>query len=98
MVCQNLNRILAYNQKPNLQETEAMDVGVKSRDIDLSFSSPTKRKSKKKPEASPSSSSSSGNVTTPTQTASTSHLMTVKIVTGVALISVIIGIILGRKY
>ncbi|KAG2332815.1 hypothetical protein Bca52824_003995 [Brassica carinata] len=72
-----------------------MDVGIKSRDIDLSFSSPTKRKSKKKPEASPSSSS---NVTATTQTAFTSHLMTVKIMSGVALVSVIIGIILGKKY
>lgn len=72
-----------------------MEVGVKSRDIDLSFSSPTKRKSKKKSDA---SSSSSGNVVATTQTGSTSHLMTVKIITGVALVSVIIGIILGKKY
>ncbi|CAN8315704.1 unnamed protein product [Cochlearia groenlandica] len=63
----------------------------KLRDIDLSFSSPTKRKSKKKTDA-----SSSGNVVT-TQTASASHLMTMKIISGVALVSVIIGIILGKK-
>lgn len=87
-----------YDQKPYLQETEAAEVGVKSRDIDLSFSPPTKRKSKKKSEASPSSPSSSANVVTTTQTASTSHLMTITVVSGVALISVIIGIILGKKY
>ncbi|KAG2260311.1 hypothetical protein Bca52824_079605 [Brassica carinata] len=89
--------------KSNLQETETMgkgEVDVKSRDnIDFSFPTPKQRKSKEESDhASAShSSSSSGNVTT-TQKAETSHLMTLKIVLGVALVSVIIGIILGKKY
>ncbi|KAG7653156.1 hypothetical protein ISN44_As01g004540 [Arabidopsis suecica] len=89
----------AKSKKPNLQETESTgkgEVEVKSRGIDLSFSTPTQRKSKKNLDASPSHSPSSGNVTT--QKAETSHLMTLKIVLGVALVSVIIGIILGKNY
>ncbi|KAF8049756.1 hypothetical protein N665_2124s0009 [Sinapis alba] len=77
------------------KETETMgkgeEVEVKSRDIDFSFPTPKQRKSKEESDA-----SSSGNVTT--QKAETSHLMTLKIFLGVALVSVIIGIILGKKY
>ena len=39
----------------------------------------------------------SGNVTT-TKKAETSHFMTLKIVLGVAILSVIIGIVLGKNY
>lgn len=72
------------------------EVEVKSGDIDFSFPTSKQRKSKEESDASASHSSSSGNVTT--QIADTSHLMTLKIVLGVALVSVIIGIILGKKY
>ncbi|KAJ4895313.1 hypothetical protein Rs2_22107 [Raphanus sativus] len=81
------------------KETETMgkgEVEVKSGDIDFSFPTSKQRKSKEESDASASHSSSSGNVTT--QIADTSHLMTLKIVLGVALVSVIIGIILGKKY
>ncbi|ESQ36392.1 hypothetical protein EUTSA_v10006865mg [Eutrema salsugineum] len=81
------------------KETESMakeEIEVKSRDIGLSFSTPKQQKSKKMPDASPSLSSSSGNVTI--QKAETWHLMTLKTVLAVALVSVIIGIILGKKY
>ncbi|KAL1191442.1 hypothetical protein V5N11_034038 [Cardamine amara subsp. amara] len=70
------------------KETEYTGKGegeVKSRDTDISFS-----------DGSPSHSSSSGNVTI--QKTETSHLMTLRIVLGVALVSVLIGIILGKKY
>lgn len=89
--------------KSNLQETETMgkgEVEVKPRDIDFSFPTPKQRKSKEESDHASSashSSSSSGNVTT-TQKAETSHFMTLKIVLGVALVSVIIGVILGKKY
>ncbi|XP_010484892.1 PREDICTED: golgin subfamily A member 4-like [Camelina sativa] len=81
------------------KETESAgkeEVEVKSRDIDLSVSTPKQRKSKKNLDASLSHSSSSGHVMI--QTAETSHLMTLNIVLGVAIVSVILGIILGKKY
>lgn len=69
---------------------------VKSRDIGSTISTPSKRKSKKKLEATTAqTSSSSGNHA---QTAESSPLMTVKVILGVALVSVIIGIILGKQY
>ncbi|XP_010475221.1 PREDICTED: interaptin-like [Camelina sativa] len=81
------------------KETESTgkeEVEVKSRDIDLSVSTPNQRKSKKNLDVSPSPSCSSGHVMI--QKAETSHLMTLKIVLGVAIVSVIIGIIVGKKY
>ncbi|KAH7533609.1 hypothetical protein FEM48_Zijuj04G0149900 [Ziziphus jujuba var. spinosa] len=69
---------------------------VKSRDIGSTISTPSKRKSKKKLEATTAQASSSSG--TQTQTAEASHLMTVKVILGVALVSVIIGIILGKRY
>lgn len=84
--------MLCFYRNQTLQETETKakeEVEVKSRDIDLSFTTQKQR--------SPSHSSSSGNVTT-TQKAGTSHLMTLKIVLGVAILSVIIGILLGKNY
>ncbi|CAH8251238.1 unnamed protein product [Arabidopsis lyrata] len=87
---------LADAKSKETESTGKGEVEVKSRGIDLSFSTPTQRKSKKNLDASPSHSPSSGNVTT--QKAETSHLMTLKIVLGVALVSVIIGIVLGKNY
>ncbi|AAB71445.1 ESTs gb/AA042402,gb/ATTS1380 come from this gene [Arabidopsis thaliana] len=78
--------------KPNLQETESTgkeeEVEVKSRDSDLSFSNPKQTKIKKNLDAA----SSSGHVMI--QKAETWHLMTLKIALGVALVSVILGIII----
>uniref|UniRef100_A0A1J3GYG1 Uncharacterized protein n=1 Tax=Noccaea caerulescens TaxID=107243 RepID=A0A1J3GYG1_NOCCA len=76
--------------------TESIGEEVKSRDTDLSFAIPKQRKSMMESDASPSGSSSTRNVTI--QKTETSHLMTLKIVLGVALVSVIIGIILGKRY
>ncbi|KAJ4914483.1 hypothetical protein Rs2_00033 [Raphanus sativus] len=83
-------KVQLADAKSKETETKAKEeVEVKSRDIDLSFTTQKQR--------SPSHSSSSGNVTT-TQKAGTSHLMTLKIVLGVAILSVIIGILLGKNY
>lgn len=71
-------------------------VEVKSRDIGSTFSAPTKRKSKKKSEATPSQASSSSKTEIPTTEHSSA--MTLKLVLGVALLSVIVGIILGKRY
>lgn len=82
--------------------TEAKDgVEIKSRDIGLSFSAPTKRKHKKnKDEATttPTSRSPPSSSETHTQTAEVSSISSLKIVLGVALVSVIIGIYLGKRY
>ncbi|XP_010457619.1 PREDICTED: restin homolog [Camelina sativa] len=88
---------VAYTKSKETESAGKEEVEVKSRDIDLSVSTPNQRKSKKTLDASPSPSSSSGHVMI--QKAETSHLiMTLKIVLGVAIVSVIIGIILGKKY
>lgn len=70
---------------------------VKSRDIGSSISSPSKRKSKKKSEATtaPTSSSSSE---THVQTSQASPVINFKFILGVALVSIIFGIILGKRY
>lgn len=66
---------------------------VKSRDIGSTISTPTKRKSKKKLEAAASASSQH------TQTIQASpSAMPFKFILGVALVSVIIGVILGKRY
>lgn len=70
---------------------------VKSRDIGLTMSIPSKRKSKKKSEATPAQTSSSSSEVH-TQTAEHSPLMTFKIIAAVALVSVVIGVILGKRY
>ncbi|EOA37878.1 hypothetical protein CARUB_v10011474mg [Capsella rubella] len=87
---------LADARSKETESTGKEEVEVKSRDIDLPVSTPKQRKSRKNLDASPSHSSSSGHVMI--QKAETSHAMTLKIVLGVALVSVILGIILGKKY
>jgi len=69
---------------------------IKSRDIGAAISTPTKRKSKKKLEAASAQASSSSQ--THTQTADVSPAMTFKIILGVALVSIIIGVYLGKRY
>lgn len=72
------------------------DVEVKSRDIGPMVSTPSKRKSKKKSEASTTQTAS-----TDTQVRSTNEAaspFTPKFILGVALVSIIIGIILGKRY
>lgn len=69
---------------------------VKSRDIGSAISTPSKRKSKRKSEATSVQTSSS--LETHAQSAGGSHLMTFKVILGVALVSVIIGVILGKQY
>lgn len=72
-------------------------VEVKSRDIDgLTFSAPSKRKSKKKLEAASVQAASSSS--TPTHPEAASPLTTLKFILGVAFVSVIIGVILGKRY
>ena len=71
---------------------------VKSRDIGSPISTPSKRKSKKKLEATSTAAQTSSTSQTHTQTAEASPLMTFKVILGVALVSVIIGMILGKRY
>ena len=79
--------------------TETKDgVEVKSRDIGLTFSTPTKRKSKKKLEAASAQAPSSSSETHTQTTTKDSPVTTLKFTLGVALVSVIIGIILGKSY
>lgn len=70
-------------------------IEVKSRDIGLVTSTPSRRKSKKKSEGT--------SIQTPsseihTQTNEVSSAMTLKFILGVAVVSVIVGIILGKRY
>lgn len=69
---------------------------VKSRDIGSTISTPSKRKSKKKSEAALAQTSSSSEIHT--HTAEASPLMSIKFIVGVAVVSAIIGIILGKRY
>lgn len=69
---------------------------VKSRDIGSAISTPSKRKSKKKSESTSAQTLSSSE--THTQTSEVSPFMNFKFILGVALVSVIIGVILGKQY
>uniref|UniRef100_A0A6N2N863 Uncharacterized protein n=1 Tax=Salix viminalis TaxID=40686 RepID=A0A6N2N863_SALVM len=71
-------------------------VEIKSRDIGAAISTPTKRKSKKKLEAAAAQAPSTSQ--THTKTADVSPAMTFKIILGVALVSIIIGVYLGKRY
>lgn len=71
-------------------------IEVKSRDLGSTISTPSKRKSKKRTETvSPQASSSS---TIHNETTEVPSAMTLKFILGVALVSVIFGIILGKRY
>ncbi|KAJ7959692.1 Myosin-11 isoform X1 [Quillaja saponaria] len=69
---------------------------VKSRDFGPNISTPSKRKSKKKSEATSSQTSALSEIHSPT--GQVSLLTTFKFISGVALVSVIVGIILGKRY
>ncbi|GMH25098.1 hypothetical protein Nepgr_026941 [Nepenthes gracilis] len=88
----------ASNAKGEKGSSVKQDDGMElqSRDIGSSISTPTKRKSKKKSETSSAQTLSvTGN---PTQTTEASVAMNFKFVLGVALFSIIVGIILGKRY
>lgn len=69
---------------------------VKSRDIGSTISTTSKRKSKKKSEAALAQTSSSSEIRT--HAAEASPLMSIKFILVVAVVSAIIGIILGKRY
>lgn len=71
------------------------ELEVKSRDF--SISTPTKRKSKKKSEATTAQASSSS-AEPQTQTGQDSPFMNLKFILGTAIVSIIFGIILGKRY
>ncbi|CAA3000671.1 myosin-2 heavy chain [Olea europaea subsp. europaea] len=76
-------------------KTTREEIELKSREIEFSTSTPTKRKSRKKSEPSSAQTPSSDTHVKP---AEVSPATTFKFVLGVALISVIVGIILGKRY
>lgn len=75
--------------------SEHKDETIKSRDIDLSTATPSKRKSKKKSEATSAPASSSDAQIKP---AEVSPALNFKFILGVALVSIIFGIIVGKRY
>ncbi|KAL3502395.1 hypothetical protein ACH5RR_036844 [Cinchona calisaya] len=77
------------------KEKQVGGISVESRDLGSSISTPSKRKSKKRSEA---SSTQTWSSETRTQSSEGSALMTFKFILGVALVSVIVGIILGKRY
>lgn len=82
--------------KDAVTETTVGSVEVKSRDFVLGTSTTTKRKSKKRSEAVPSETIPAHASTT--DTAHHSGAMAFKFVLGVALVSMVIGVILGKRY
>lgn len=70
---------------------------IKSRDIGATISTPTKRKSKKKLEAAAAAQTSSSSEIS-SQHPDVSPAMNFKFIIGIALVSVIIGVILGKRY
>ncbi|KAH7679116.1 DNA repair protein RAD50 ABC-type ATPase/SMC protein [Dioscorea alata] len=88
--------IIATKDKDAVTETTVGSVEVKSRDFVLGTSTTTKRKSKKRSEAVPSE-TIPAHVST-TDTAHHSGAMAFKFVLGVALVSMVIGVILGKRY
>ncbi|CAK9135551.1 unnamed protein product [Ilex paraguariensis] len=72
------------------------DIEVKSRDIGSTISTPSKRRSKKKAEVTSAQTSSS--TVTNNQITGDSPTMTYKFILVVAIVSVIIGVILGKRY
>ncbi|CAH9104587.1 unnamed protein product [Cuscuta europaea] len=75
------------------------DAEAKSRDIgSMAVSSPSKRKSKKKSEASTTPSASSTVTHQVRSTNEASSPFTARFILGVALVSIIIGVILGKRY
>ncbi|CAL0304325.1 unnamed protein product [Lupinus luteus] len=84
-----------FDLEEKLKEKEKDRLEVKFRDIGSSFSTPSKRRSKKKSEATSQASSSSQ---THIRTEQVSPVINFKFILGVALVSIIFGIILGKGY
>lgn len=75
--------------------SEHKEETIKTREIDLSASTPSKRKSKKKSEA---ASAPALPADAQIKTAEVSPALNIKLVLGVALVSIIFGIIVGKRY
>ncbi|XP_077253344.1 early endosome antigen isoform X2 [Tasmannia lanceolata] len=97
------NKLKSVNTKSEEQGKEGIKAELKkglevtSRELGSSVSTPPKRKSKKKTETTPTQAPESS--TTPTQTmGSSSSGMNFQVILGIALVSVIIGIVLGKRY
>lgn len=89
--------LFLFLQDTGVGQTELKEgVAVKSRDIGSLISTPTKRRHKKKLDAASGQTSSSSE--TQTQITEAPSGMTFKFILGVALVSVIIGVILGKRY
>jgi len=74
-----------------------VETEVRSRDIGSTLSSAVKRKSKKSEKAATRLSSSTASQTT-TATTETSSGINFKFIMGVAIVSIVIGVILGKRY
>ncbi|KAK9156265.1 hypothetical protein Sjap_003745 [Stephania japonica] len=72
-------------------------VEIKSRDLGSTIATPPKKKSKRRSEAATSAQTSSS-AETSTQGSDVSASMSFKFILGVALVSIIIGVILGKRY
>lgn len=75
--------------------SEHRDETIKSRELDTFTATPSKRKSKKKSEATAQQALPSD---AQIQTAEASPALNFKFILGVALVSIIFGIILGKRY
>ncbi|XP_021730016.1 putative leucine-rich repeat-containing protein DDB_G0290503 isoform X2 [Chenopodium quinoa] len=96
---QKLQKVVAASKQKvdeSNADTKEGETEVRSRDIGSMISSPTKRKSKKSEKLSAQTSPSSSVVQTPTAEASSS--MNIKFILGVALVSIVLGVILGKRY
>jgi hypothetical protein len=84
---------MMFQGEENVDKKDGLE--VKSRDF--SIPSPSKRKSKKKSEATTGQASSSSSETH-IQTGQDSPIINFKFILGVAIVSIIFGIILGKRY
>jgi hypothetical protein len=84
---------MMFQGEENFDKKDVLE--VKSRDF--SIPSPSKRKSKKKSEATTAQASSSSSATH-IQTGQDSPIINFKFILGVAIVSIIFGVILGKRY
>ncbi|KAL5977493.1 hypothetical protein ACLOJK_021840 [Asimina triloba] len=83
--------------KEGILEAELKGAEVKSRDLASSVSTPSKRKSKKKPEAASAQAGENASAVPAQAMEGSSLSMNIKLILGVALVSVIVGVILGKQ-
>lgn len=81
-----------------LQAKSENKVEVKSRDLGLNTSTPSKRKSKKRSEEVHQTAQTTSAISTMNASPEPSGLMAFKFILGVALVSIITGIILGKRF